>query len=302
MVVKRTVYAGICKQNDKLVCGVVEKQDFCDDGSWEPPHSVADSGNPNRICAYYPDTMVIGRCGSDGPCSNLASRCTDPESFILRDPNCRITKDYSDESSSNKFGGKYTTYGKCGDRCVWSPDDCLDGEEYINDDIDCTADKVKIGACLDGFGYCTVSKKTCANVDGNTVEPYYTHDDLLDYSGTNCYLADLPETPKPAAPTPPPTFAPPSTPTAVPRTNNNSAPPNNATTSNKLSQNAIIGIVIGLTLPVGIVMGILAARCRSNNKTQSVVITEKSLPPMTIAVSSREVIVDDVSEDLSFGL
>ena len=133
-------------------------------------------------------------------------------------------------------------------------------------------------------------------------DSYYTHDDLLDYSGTNCYLADLPETPKPAVPTSPPTFAPPSTPTAVPRTNNNSAsPPNNATTSSKLSQNAIIGIVIGLTLPVGIVMGILAARCRSK-KTQSVVITEKSLPPMTIAVSSREVVVDDVSEDLSFGL
>jgi hypothetical protein len=295
MVVARTVYAGTCKQNDKLVCGVVEKQDFCDDGSWQPPHVVADSGHPNRICAYYPDTMVIGRCGSDGPCSNLASRCTDPDSFILRDPNCRITKDYGDESSS-KFGGKYTTYGKCGDRCVWSPGDCLDGEEYINDDIDCTADKVKLGACLDGFGYCTVSRKTCTNVDGITVEPYYTHDEFKTKFDTNCYLADLPETPAPAVPTPPSTIASVPAPT-VPRTNN-FAPPS---ATSKLSQNVIIGIVIGITLPVGIALGILAARYRSN-KTQPVAVTEKSLPPMTIAVSSREVGVDDVSEDLSIGL
>jgi hypothetical protein len=295
MVVARTVYAGTCKKNDKLVCGVVEKQEFCDDGSWQPPHVVADAGQPNRICAYYPDTMVIGRCGLDGPCSNLASRCDDPDSFIFRDPNCRITKDYGDESSS-KFGGKYNTYGKCGDRCVWSPDDCLDGEEYVNDDIDCTADKVKIGACLDGFGYCTVSRKTCANVDGITVEPYYTHDAFLDKFDTDCYLADLPETPAPVAPTSP-TFAPVLAPTVQPT--NNFLP---SDASNKLSQNVIIGIVIGITLPVGMALGILAARYRSNNTLPLVAATEKSLPPMTIAVSSRDIVADDVSEDLSIGL
>jgi len=132
MFTKRTVYAGTCFQDDKLVCVVVEKQEYFDGGSFVPPRVVADSGHLNRIFANYPDTMVIGRCGPNGPCSNLASRCTDSASFILflviPTVNCRITKDYCESE-------KHTTYGKGGDRCIWSPDDCLEGEEYVNADM-----------------------------------------------------------------------------------------------------------------------------------------------------------------------
>mmetsp|Transcript_19828 Transcript_19828/g.41020 ORF Transcript_19828/g.41020 Transcript_19828/m.41020 type:complete len:297 (+) Transcript_19828:324-1214(+) len=294
MVTQRTVYAGTCFRDNKLVCGVVEPQDYCDEGSWVPPHVVADMGHPNRICAYYPDTMVIGRCGAGGPCSNLAERCEDPDSFLPRDPDCRITRDYGTSEQP-------TTYGRCGEsRCVWSREDCNEGEDYTVNDPACTANRVKLGACLDGFGYCTVSPSTCTNADG-TVEPYYTHEAFLEKFGTNCYLADLPRTPSPVAPTVAPVVLPtvPPEPSVVPLQQQQQQ------ATGSLSQNALLGVVIGTTLPVGMAIGFILAR--KNSARQGVVATkgypqeqavQADPPPQTIDLGNREVAVD-AAEDLS---
>jgi hypothetical protein len=289
MVEKRTVYAGVCKKNGERVCGVVEEQDFCDEGSWIPPHLVAGQGHPDRICAYYPDTQVIGRCGEGGQCSNLAERCDDPASFIPRDPNCRITKDYGPS-------GEYTTYGKCGDRCVWSRSDCEEGEEYVKDDSSCTANKVKLGACLNGYGYCTVSRDTCAN------EPYYTHSDMLEKFEANCYLAELPKTEAPIAPSPPtaspavvPTLSPISDPikgTTIEDTNPF------ASTPDGMSQGALLGITIATTLIVGIFIGFIASRVWSDMQTKRA----EAKPPLkkiTLGKGKGHEIIVDPGEELS---
>ena len=342
----RTVYAGTCVHEDTLVCGVVENNNvdvdsWCDKGSWEPPHVVAHSGHPHRRCAYYPDTMVIGRCdGPDGPCSNLASRCADPLSFVVRDPDCRITQDYkyynntnNDESTgqSSTTGIKYTTYGRCGERCVWSPDDCLAGEDYVTNDMECTANKVQLGACLDGFGYCTVSSKTCVNVDGsNTAEPYYTHDDFLEKFQINCYLADLPKPPPPPTIAPLPTTAPPTTSIPISSSSSNSNGKNDnsssssrggketssaqsssslsSSSSSSLSQNVIIIIVIVIALLLGIAVGFVVAKMHSkkeraiaNNATNKQHQQQEIVdsPPMTVVgVNSNEIVVD-ADEELS---
>ena len=309
MAVPRTVYAGTCKQDGTLVCGVVEEQGFCDESSWVPPFVVADMGHPNRICAYYPDTMVIGRCDGNndggGFCSNLASRCTDPESFVPRDPDCRITMDY--KKGGNKKGDeqqqhqhqqyKPTTYGRCGtDRCVWSPEDCGEGEPYTSNDQDCTADKVKLGACLDGFGYCTVSPKVCG-----TVEPYYTHNEFLEKFDTNCYLADLPRVESVVLAQPTATTTATTTTTPTPTTTPTLPLPIGASKSSPLSETAILGIVVGVGLPVGMVLGFLAARARRGPppaEIESPNDEDTDPPPRTIAVGGKEVTVDD-SEDLS---
>jgi len=311
MAAPRTVYAGTCKQNGTLVCGVVQEQDYCDEASWVPPFVVADAGHPNRICAYYPDTMVIGRCdGPFGPCSNLASRCTDPESFVPRDPDCRITKDYkkrdndndndNDNDEHHREHHKPTTYGRCGaDRCVWSPEDCSEGEPYTRNDPDCTANRVKLGACLDGFGYCTVSPVVCG-----ALEPYYTHEEFLEKFDTNCYLADLPRESAPVA-----------VPAAAAAAASNGGAPGTPTTtttprqrthrsSPPLSEPTILGIVAGVGLPVGVVLGFLAARARRSGAVEAEVEAAPSAlladppPPGTIAVGGKEVAVAD-SEDLS---
>jgi hypothetical protein len=293
---KRTVYSGICKIDGKLVCGVPEPQDFCDQGSWLPPHVVADRGHPNRGCSHSPDSVVIGRCGEDGPCSNLAVRCDDPASFIPQDPDCRITKDYGPS-------GEYTSYGKCGDRCVWSPSDCEEGEEYVRDDSSCTADKVKLGACLDGYGYCTVSQKTCANVDGSgSIEPYYTHSAFLEKFNTFCYLSDLPTTKAPNSPSAAPVMVPtlPTTRDPIQGTSTGDTNPF-ATTQDGMSQSVLLGITIATTLIVGIAIGFIASRICSDMKAKA---GEKvKPPPKTIKLGrgrgrGSEIVVDP-SEDLS---
>ena len=303
---KRTVYSGICTIDGKLVCGVPEPQDFCDQGSWLPPHVIADKGHPNRGCAHSPDKVVIGRCGVGGPCSNMAVRCDDPASFIPQDPDCRLTRDYGPS-------GAYTTYGKCGDnRCVWSPVDCEEGEEYTRDDASCTADQVKLGACLDGYGYCTVSQKTCANVDGSgSVEPYYTHSAFLEKFNAFCYLSNLPTTEAPVAPSPP--SAPPSaapTVAAVPTipptpdpitTTNPFAATGRAQTSKTvgMSQSALLGITIGTTLIVGIAIGFIASRIFSIVQAKRGKKIARPLKKISLGRGRGREIIIDPSEDLS---
>ena len=255
-------------------------------------------GHPNRICAYYPDTMVIGRCGEGGPCSNMAERCEDPASFLPMDSECRITKDYGPS-------GKYTTYGKCGDRCVWSPSDCLEGEAYIRDDPSCTADKVKLGACLDGYGYCTVSANTCANLDGTTVEPYYTHSAFLEKFDTNCYLADLPKTPAPIAPSAAPVLAPIAAPSMVQTMLPTHSPTSGVSAQNVkksgLSDGDILGVAIGTALVVGISVGFVASRIFFNRRAGAKGDTEdvRESPPQTIKIGGGHEIDIDPAEDIS---
>jgi len=257
----RTVYAGICRRNGELVCGITEEpQDgYCDEGTWVPPHVVADMGYEYRTCAYYPRLQLIGRCGIEGPCSNLAERCDDPSSFINRDPNCSITHDSrpNDEnrvaswdsyfnSHETPFSG-FTTYGRCDDRCVWSPKDCQAGEVYVRDDPKCTADKVFLGACLDGFGYCTVSNSTCTNLDGVTKEPYKSHDEILEDLGINCVLGSLPPI---RSKNPPTAVAPTQTPTRMVTT-----VPGTVDDGTALTQGTIIGIAIAVAVVGGILIG-----------------------------------------------
>jgi len=309
----RTVYAGICRRNDELVCGITEEpQDgYCDEGTWIPPHVVADSGYEHRTCAYYPRLQLIGRCGDEGPCSNLAERCDDPSSFINRDPTCSITHDSrpNDEdqiaawdsyfdSRDTPFSG-FTTYGRCDDRCVWSPKDCQGGEIYVRNDPKCTADKVSLGACLDGFGYCTVSNSTCTNLDGITKEPYYSHDEFLEFLGVNCILGTLPpirsKSPPTAAPTQTPTtMVPTSLPTLMATEGTPTTVPSTIDNDTTLTQGAVIGIAVSTAVVGGIFIGFLRSRCQPKSKSRSVV---KKPPTASINFDNGGGVGDD--EELS---
>lgn len=303
-----------------MLCGVPQKLDYCDEGTWLPPHVVADDGHEHRTCAYYPTKTTIGRCGPEadgslGICSNFASRCDDPTAFESRDPTCSVTHDggVADDEDKQKvewqiipFGGtrsasfrSWTTYGKCvggesSDRCVWSPDDCVEGEAYVRNDPECTADKIEIGACLDGYGYCTVSLENCENPNGD-FEPYYTHQGMLDTFDINCYLANLPKLIEMKPPTKEPTVSPTVAPTVAPVTST-AAPqleltPELTSTSqneNGLSQGLIIGITVGFGLVLGVALGLFnSIRLKRLQKKKPVRV-----------VRAQEIIIDD-GEDLS---
>jgi len=183
-------HAGGCFREGVKVC-VEEPNDFCDEGTFRFAHVLRqDYDNPLFWCVFDIEHIEIGRCGDSNRCSNLASRCDDPSTFVALDQTCTITRD--------KANSRLTTYGKCNDRCSWSPDDCKDGETWTKDDLACSADKVEIGACAAGYNFCTVSSKVCIQ----PTEPYITHSDLLDKLNVRCILSEIPNT---AAPTGSPT-------------------------------------------------------------------------------------------------
>ena len=183
-------HAGGCYRQGVKVC-VEEPNDFCDEGTFRFAHVLRqDYDNPLFWCVFDIEHIEIGRCGDSNRCSNLASRCDDPSTFVALDQTCTITRD--------KANSRLTTYGKCNDRCSWSPDDCKDGETWTKDDLACSADKVEIGACAAGYNFCSVSSKACVQPS----EPYINHSDLLDKLNVRCILSEIPNT---AAPTGSPT-------------------------------------------------------------------------------------------------
>merc|ERR1712176_82928 len=59
-----------------------------------------------------------------------------------------------------------TLFGRCGDRCSWSPDDCAFGlngrEKWTFPSEECTCEKVRVGGCQkDGNIFCAVSEDAC---------------------------------------------------------------------------------------------------------------------------------------------
>lgn len=307
MVQGREVKSGICYQDSKLVCGVVVQQDYCDEGTWEPPFVVAHSEHAQRSCASSPYKILIGRCGNNedgtpGICSNSASRCDDPSAFVARDPSCTITHDSLategetlertvDFDSSPRPFRQWTTYGSCNDRCVWSSDDCVEDEAYITNNPDCTADKVSIGACLDGYAYCVVTKDNCKTLNGNQ-EPYLSHQEVLDTFNANCYLANLGTIVSPSVPSPPPT----PNPTGIKRSTFNPTSPTYIASAampdetmesknSELSSVVIIGICVGCAALAFIVtLGIQMHIQRKHKLKQWQVAKVPPVPAQSIAI------------------
>lgn len=199
----RDGHAGGCLINGEETC-VAQHGEFCDEGTFIAAHTFRKtSGLFQQSCYSRLDDVVIGRCGDSGKCSNVMEQCADPSTFVAFDSTCTIILDMSTDKPTP------VTYGKCatvpltawqsGDRCVWSSDDCSDGEVYVRDVPRCTADKVAIGACFAGYAYCAISQKSC--VDQYSNEPFMDHQEVQKKLNAFCYLADLPAPSK--APTPP---------------------------------------------------------------------------------------------------
>ena len=152
---------------------------------------------------------MIGRCTTiihgqtkKQQCSNLASRCDEPNGFIPHDPTCTIVHDF--------FHDNWTFYGKCvttrrnndhyyydddhqydddqqQQHCSFLPQDCHDKEIWIPNDITCTANQVPIGACYAGGQvFCSVSSDNCIEPQ----EPYYNHFVIQEELGIDCVLFD----------------------------------------------------------------------------------------------------------------
>jgi hypothetical protein len=283
----RDGFAGGCNVNGTLTC-VAQPQDYCDEGTFVPAHFLrSNSGHPLRYCANDLESVVIGRCG--GKCTNLQSRCVDNDAndggkvqcedddcnrvrsllpFIEYDPTCTTTQDLLND--------EYVTYGRCGNRCVWSKEDCLEGEEYIQNDDKCTADKVQIGACFAGHAFCSVSKASCTQINLPD-EPYMTHQEVKEKIGANCFLSSLPAPPTespPLHPTESPVLAAPAVggfavfdedgnPIVISSSNKNGGDGGGG-----LQMGAFVAIVAVVAVVIGAVIGVGAVRLSNKRKDQ----------------------------------
>ena len=306
----REGFAGGCYRNGTAIC-VAKPEEYCDEETFVPAHFLrSNSGHPLRYCAGDLADVVIGRCvssgGIKGQCSNLQSRCTNTRtkdaeeedqtnitsSFIEYDPTCTITQDLQqtqnnnnntdNNGSSTATSLSYVTYGKCGDRCVWSPTDCIDEEIYIPNDNNCTADKVQIGACFAGHAFCAVDPSSCTQPN-RPIEPFWTHQEVKVKIGANCFLSSVP------VPVPVPVQSPTTSTTTVGTVGSNidenatatatimTIAPNSAfgdeenltsgnNTNNRLNTGALVTIVTVVAIVVGVAIGIIGTVRFSNKR------------------------------------
>jgi len=278
----REGFAGGCFKDGKEIC-VHRDESYCDAGSWATAHYLR--GNPGhhlRFCAYELQNVVIGRCGESGPCSNLAERCKDEVSFIPYDPTCTVTLELTDFNP--------VKYGKCGDRCVWSSEDCGTGETFVQRDQECTSDKVEVGSCWAGSAFCAISKDSCSQ-EGQPVEPFLTHSETKEQIGISCYLSLVPDAP------PPPSAAPKLNIALAPTPETSIRVPQSNRESSGMSTEAIAAIVAGLAILTGSLMGLVAYRMGVLSFTggQKTDVTDEK--PMA-SVEAVEHVIDD-SEELS---
>jgi len=78
-----------------------------------------------------------------------------------------------------------TLFGRCGDRCSWSPDDCVD-ENWIFPSPDCSCDQVQVGACkFNEYNMilCAVSPDGC---DAKTT--WLSPSEVVSTTDFQCYL------------------------------------------------------------------------------------------------------------------
>jgi len=111
-------------------------------------------GAPNKahggICLWSQTIHEkrVGQC-SDGACSPNKSSCGGLD-FL------------DSQQSTENCDVDSTLFGRCGDRCSWSPDNCSAGEEWTFPSQGCNCDQVQVGACeKDGFIFCSVSPDSC---------------------------------------------------------------------------------------------------------------------------------------------
>jgi hypothetical protein len=220
---------------------------------------------------------------------------------VEQDENCTVTQDLTREALA------LNTYGKCGDRCVWSPEDCLEGEDYIPHDFECTADKVQIGACFAGHAFCAVGPESCIQRFQED-EPFWTHQEVVDKVGANCFLSSLPRPPTTAPPTRAPWTRTPtvspveggaSDPFEPPQNNDGSTTPrpqqDNGVQgspfglgSGMLNTGGLVAIVAIVAVLLGIVIGVSTVFCKRKDE-QWRVDKEPTLPPTEIAETSFQV-------------
>jgi len=145
---RKSVSGGFCSEQDygrsgcaleKLECS--SEQKFYSSRQIQAPGYRSSCSLPN-----YVRKQSLKQC-ADGTCSPNNASCTDLGLYDMNDTKTCLVEN--------------TLFGRCGDRCLWSPDDCVNETWKFPSQL-CSCDQVQVGACKkDNQIFCAVSPAGC---------------------------------------------------------------------------------------------------------------------------------------------
>jgi len=129
-----------------------------------------------------------GKCTDEDICTGHPSACLNPDKFVRTIKECTVVPVLGRNEVVVTPGA---TFGRCDDTCYWSSDDCIAPEQWsiASSNIDCSCDKVQVGACKDSGGnyYCAVEEASCT--EGTFIAARDLRDDV---DAPDCRLCPIP--------------------------------------------------------------------------------------------------------------
>lgn len=162
---RKSVQNGYCAGGGDYHCAL-ERSECTDATSFRSSREM--QGAPERahggVCLLQESMLgkPLGDCSISGTPPN-ATTCA-PNPAACKDDEVFQSGVKPLEGIFNPSGCvvENSVFGKCGDRCSWSPDDCAGGEDWTFPAEECRCDYVQVGGCTkDDQLFCAVSSDAC---------------------------------------------------------------------------------------------------------------------------------------------
>lgn len=141
-----SVKSGLCDSKDYYVSFCALEKTECKSGTIFYSNRQISWGRSSCLREQFVREKSLGEC-ADGTCSPNALSCGELSFNSVRNNGACFVNN--------------TMFGRCGDRCLWSPDDCVNEAWTFPSEL-CSCDQVQVGACRkDELLFCAVSPDGC---------------------------------------------------------------------------------------------------------------------------------------------
>jgi len=211
--VKKYVESGGCfySKSDNFVSCALESTDCPDDDQYFLSTLEMVLGGMGSPCLSH--DIPIGSCTGTGElalCANTAEVCSLPSAFEDFTAGCNVRNNHHQSDQRTMYGGCDQGPQDMNDIdfCVWSKDDCLDTEQYLNANLvkyatqengiyngDCLCEEVQVGMCVHPMNgsYCAVTALGC-DKESNWVSARELAELPTAYDSVECFLCETDET------------------------------------------------------------------------------------------------------------
>jgi len=187
--VAKSVLPGKCNYSEGSFYGCALTSTDCTAGFQSSRDTLFDAHSGSCHARDALLQTYTGKCTDEDICTGHPSACLNPDKFVRNTKECTVMPVFGRNDVLVTPGA---TTGRCDDTCYWSSDDCIATEQWFtaSSSIDCSCDKVQVGACKDSLGiyYCAVEEASC------TEGTFIAARDLRDVGDApDCRLCPIPE-------------------------------------------------------------------------------------------------------------